>query len=566
MKNNLSKPVLSLQSKTFVVAVLIWFLLSAGAYANNISVTNVCLYNQNTSAGANNAANYTMVQFTISWENSWRNNISGTGYAIPYNWDAAWVFVKYRITVANGGDGLWKHAWLNNTGHTAPNGSTIDIGLLTPGAAFNATTNPGLGAFIYRSADGVGPNTFTNAQLRWNYGANSVADNALVDIQVFAIEMVYVPQGSFYVGDGTTNIVRGQFQAGTSNTYFQVTSESTPSILGGSADGNLRNNNTTGMTTADDFSTAVTQPLLTAFPKGYIAFYCMKYEISQQEYVDFLSTLTRTQQTNKMVTTAEHNFMSNVATSATPQSRNDIKLMLDPGDPASRVYGNDLNNNGTAGEVDDGQNIACNFLSWANVAAYLDWSGLRPMTELEFEKACRGTLTPVVDEYAWGNSTVYGTQYTFSGSTAGTSSEVMSNPGSGSNGNANYTSTVPSTNGPLRVGSFATSGSTKIISGSTYYGIMEMSGDLWERIVTVGHATGRTFTGAHGNGVLTTDGNADASNWPGTDATGTGVRGATCMSQTRGLRVSDRGYASYIRTSYTDGFQDWGGRGVRTAP
>ena len=48
--------------------------------------------------------------------------------------------------------------------------------------------------------------------------------------------------------------------------------------------------------------------------------------------------------------------------------------------------------------------MACNWLSWADVAAYLDWSGLRPMTELEFEKACRGPNAPVAGEYAWGSN------------------------------------------------------------------------------------------------------------------------------------------------------------------
>ena len=39
-------------------------------------------------------------------------------------------------------------------------------------------------------------------------------------------------------------------------------------------------------------------------------------------------------------------------------------------------------------------------------AAYADWSGLRPMTELEFEKACRGNQTPVANEFAWGTASI----------------------------------------------------------------------------------------------------------------------------------------------------------------
>lgn len=105
---------------------LMW--LPAILQANNISLTNLSL------TGKNTTDDFVLVQFDLSWENSWRTSSE------PYNWDAAWVFVKYRVS---GGD--WQHAWLHDTGHTAPSGSTIEIGLLTPGSAFNATTNPGLG-------------------------------------------------------------------------------------------------------------------------------------------------------------------------------------------------------------------------------------------------------------------------------------------------------------------------------------------------------------------------------------------------------------------------------------
>ena len=80
-------------------------------YANNISVSNISITGQNTTAGTNNAANYSMVKFNLAWENSWRS--------AALNWDAAWVFVKYRV---NGG--AWNHCNLNNTGHTAATGST----------------------------------------------------------------------------------------------------------------------------------------------------------------------------------------------------------------------------------------------------------------------------------------------------------------------------------------------------------------------------------------------------------------------------------------------------------
>ena len=274
MINNPSKPALSTRNKTFAVAALVWLLLTAGAYANNIAVTNIKLTGQNISG------QYSLVQFDISWENSWRTS------SASYNYDAAWVFVKYSIPVTSGGDGLWKHAWFNDAGHTAPSGSTVDIGLLSPSGYFNPTTNPGQGAFIYRDANGTGAFTKTGVQLRWNYGANSVADNAVVDIQVFAIEMVYVPTGSFYVGSGGTESGAFYKYPTTTNPY-QIASEG--QITVGTATGNLYY--PSGMNAGDRLG-----PIPAAFPKGYNAFYCMKYEISQQEYVDFLNTLTYTQQ------------------------------------------------------------------------------------------------------------------------------------------------------------------------------------------------------------------------------------------------------------------------------
>ena len=46
----------------------------------------------------------------------------------------------------------------------------------------------------------------------------------------------------------------------------------------------------------------------------------------------------------------------------------------------------------------------CNYLSWDDAMAYADWAALRPMTELEFTKACRGDKEPAFHERPWGNN------------------------------------------------------------------------------------------------------------------------------------------------------------------
>jgi formylglycine-generating enzyme required for sulfatase activity len=501
--------------------------------ANNIQVSNTKLTGQNTTDG------YTLVQFDLSWENSWRtNDLNGDGVT---NWDAAWVFIKYRV-----GTGDWQHAWLNNSGHSSGTGTdaTISAGLRTPGTAFHGTTNPGIGVFIYRDADGAGTFSITGAQLRWNYGANGVADDATVDIKVFAIEMVYVPQGEFYVGSGGTE--SGSFTDGswTSGATIPLSISSENALTIGQSAGNLWGTSSSGNNTIGDAGT-----LAAAFPKGYAAYYMMKYSITQQQYVDFLNTLTRTQQLARFASTTVGNFMHNSSTRTTPASRNGVRLMSNPGAPAPRIFGCDLNNNNIAGEVGDGQWIACNYLSWMDGAAYMDWAGLRPMTELEFEKACRGTVAPVANEYAWGTASVANNPYTLNNS--GQADEGIASNYSTTAGNATTNSTDVNLDGPLRVGIFAgnSSNTGRITAGAGYYGIMELSGNVQDRPVSVGNATGRAFTGVHGDGILSANGHANEIDWPGmisgevTGATGSGYRGHQNIGSS-GLMVSDRNRAS----------------------
>lgn len=496
--------------------------------ANNIQLSNITL------TGQNATSDFTMVQFDLTWENSWRIS------AGPSNWDAAWVFVKYRV-----GTGPWLHAFLNNSGHTTGTGTatTIAPGFRNTATAFDATTNPAMGVFVHRSGDGSGAFTQTAMQLRWNYGSNGIADGQAVDIKVFAVEMVLVPGGSFQVGDGTTTSVQGQFRNGSTNTPLTISSEAALT-LGGSANGNLANNNTTGMGTVDDFNNTTTQTLPAAFPKGFNAFYCMKYEISQQQWIDFFNVLDNTQKTNRDHTGGAYNSTGKASDAVT--NRNNI----------SWTSGDATLNGGTFG------NVACNFLSWMDGAAFADWAGLRPMTEMEFEKACRGTLTPVANEFAWGTISITGATGI---SNSGANNEVVSNPGANAVFNNNA-----SVQGPLRVGSFATASSTREQAGASYYGIMDLSGNLWERTVSVGNATGRNFTAPiHGNGLLTSDGFCDISTWPGfitdkvSDASGTGFRGGDWNSASIYLRASDRTHASSV---YSGRFLHYGFRAVRSVP
>lgn len=491
--------------------------------ANNITVSGISRQSVNT------VNDYMMIQFTVSWENSWRD---------AENRDAAWIFIKYKLT---GSPVAWGHATLhyvdgNNDGHVVPAGSVIN------------TSNDGKGVFIYRNAMGSGSVNFSNVQLRWDYGADGVADNALVDISVSAIEMVYVPQGSFWLGDGSNSILHGQFENGTSGNALQVNSES-QLVLGGGLPGSVGNNNRTGMAnnglfsispvSIDDFDDAVSQILPAAFPKGYNAFYCMKYEITQAQYVDFLNKLSAAQFASRY---DPFNYSGNHG-----------------GFTVTRYNITGAHPNMTTATPD----LPAVYIEWYDAAAYADWAALRPMTELEYEKACRGYASPLANEFAWGTASINSNNY-FPVNNPGQPNESIGGAYSTIAGNAWYSDTR-AFGAITRVGIFAAhpSNTGRITSGATYWGIMEMSGHCWERTVSVGRPESRNFAGTHGDGTLLANGNATNADWPGY-AAGQGVNTAVGCGYRGGafdfpnptqpnLRVSSRIVATaFYNTRYFD--------------
>ena len=83
--------------------VVLLALLGAVMQANNLQITNLSV----------NWAAQT-VTFNISWENGWRLSTP------PANWDAAWVFVKFRQ--CNAISDPWTHGQISTTltDHTFP--------------------------------------------------------------------------------------------------------------------------------------------------------------------------------------------------------------------------------------------------------------------------------------------------------------------------------------------------------------------------------------------------------------------------------------------------------------
>ncbi len=478
--------------------------------ASGVDATNVTLTGQDTTD------DFTYVRFDIGWDYSWRD---------AENWDAIWVFVKYKLS---GGD--WAHATLSTT--SADHSITVDNGV----AGTITVTSDGKGVLAHRTDPGTGNINWDGIELKWQYGTDGLVDADLVTVKVFATEMVYIPQGAFYVGDYDNTLQNTFFRADGSYLQnetlgpYQVTSEAEITV-DGNIDGALYYDN--------DIADPGDQlgPIPADFPKGYNDFYMMKYELSQRQYAEFLNTLTAIQQTERFI-------------GSTGTDRQYIKKV-------GNVYGSDASGNDILNESDDGEWVAANFMSWADITAYADWAGLRPYTELEFEKAARGTAAVVNDEYAWGTATaVQATGY----SAEKTAAEVATATG---NPNVSYNS---ATTGPLRNGAYTDADDTREEAGASYYGVMELSGNLWEKLVTVGHPTGRLFDGTHGDGALDATGDADVSLWPGINAEGSGSRGAawtTITASISQLRIANRKYAAVVSPTNKE---NYGARLVRTAP
>jgi hypothetical protein len=107
-----------------LIAFAIFCLTTVTAFANNIAVSNASIVGQNTTAGVNNASNYSMVKFDLSWENSWRTS---TG---PSNWDAALLLVKYSICFNTNSSAAEASVTSTNPGKlgigtTAPKANTV---------------------------------------------------------------------------------------------------------------------------------------------------------------------------------------------------------------------------------------------------------------------------------------------------------------------------------------------------------------------------------------------------------------------------------------------------------
>jgi len=403
-------------------------LLGAGA-AHAVQIKNVTV-------GPRDAATAT-VRFDIAWANSWRHE---------GNHDAAWVFFKVRAE--RGTD--WQHMRLvadkvlNPTGYGQAEGGT-PLDLIVPEGEDGFT-----GLFVRRAQYAApGPLAARQVTAIWDFTANKgVTREVKVDVRAFGIEMVYVAEGPFYLGSGGAE-VNGfyMYTDGSQHTQpYRVTSA-------GAIPTGRRNGRLWARDSSRFAATPVALPedggeIPASFPNGYAAFYCMKHRLMAAHYAAFVNTLDAAQ--------AAKRYNAHVVTRS--------------GEPPNYTYS-------AVGEGHYPQ------ISWADGAAFTAWAGLRPMTELEWEKAVRGPREPVPDEV-----------------------------------------------GPSYWG----------IAFAGWFWPLLHDGVAEVRAVTVGNAKGRGFKGTHGDGTPTLP-----ADWPQDNAVGAGVR-SVGRSTAAGTRLSDRLHAAAV--------------------
>ena len=582
-----------MKKQVLKLAVILMF----GFFASKAWSSNIQIFER---PEIEHAGNFMYITFGLSWDHSWRT-------VDPNNWDAAWVFIKYRV-----GSGPWDHMFLDHTFvPTVGNNNGVPM-QHEYGASFvpDFGGNRAVGVFLHRAEHGRGNIVWEDVRLRWNratpgiyHGSNVLATDEIT-VRVFAIEMVYVPQGPFFVGSGNNTAAVGEFvradrPSGVAEPFLITSEDAIPiRIRSGLAgfvdiDGVLNNHAGTprpgGLSVASNVftsnpSTAAPAAnsigligegedgIPAAFPKGFRAFYIMKYEITQGAYVDFLNTLTVQQQIARTRNTTEASAATHRAMlQSNASDRNFIKIVRQ----GIIEFGVDMNNNNIFNEEADGHGVA-NAMNAFDLMAFLDFSGLRPMTELEFEKAARGPRDPIPNEFAWGS--------TFWRSQTAQTGPALPAPGQH---NAWFIDGGLPTERPIvanvnhmaasqwavgRNGMFANDSSGRVVSGASYWGVMELSSNLWELTINVINVESRGFTGQHGDGRLSLGGMHNVTGWP-MSHFGFGLRGgsaAEAIGIASGHSVSARASAfwnSAVTNTMGGTGNSWnvGGRGVRTA-
>ncbi len=263
------------------------------------------------------------------------------------------------------------------------------------------------------------------------------------------------------------------------------------------------------------------EALSAVYPNGYFGMYAMKYELTQEQYVDFLNKQTYSGQFyNTIGGELDRIKKGEYVFGPDPQFshfRNGIVIDSEiTGDGKPGVFACDQNSVSLTNAGDDGHTAACNYLSIESMLAYADWAGLRPLSELEYEKMCRIPYPAYSEagEYSWNTTTASVASGLLD---SGQETEYFSG------GNIHAAGSVE---GSVRSGIFVRDGTSREQGGVSFWGVEDLSGNLACIYVNT-EAAGRSFDGSlQGDGQLDEWGRSDISgnSWP-RDPQAYGVRG-----------------------------------------
>jgi len=420
----------------------------------------------------------------LFWQpKAWANNIAVSNVSLQNQSVAnATVEVKFDLTWDNTYSGtdanfasFYDRAWVFVKYSVGAPSATVGWKHATLTSGGTVTpTSDGKGAIV---------NIGTNKTVKWYYGNDGVAGNATVRVRVCAIEVVYIPTGNFIYNAAN---------------------------IGGSGNNNYYGSEGIGKQTTVSATTQVPTGASTGWPNGYSAFYIAKYEASQSQYSDFLNMLPDATASGLYSATTSNGYT------------------------ITYISGNSYGSRYAASSTNRGNN----FMNWTEATTYANWCGMRPMTEMEFEKAARGGGATAYT-YPWGNATPTTTTYTVD---SGTHTKYY----------ANYNNAAGAK--PINVGHYLSGdvARTDAETGASPYGVTDMGGNLWEHLINCASTT----TPANGDGTTTTP-----ASWPAASS-GKGLRGGSWAHASGSLRVSDRSFAGWTSTVR---FSLMGFRPARTA-
>lgn len=410
---------------------LIMTLISYSGLSTEVTISNVRMVNR-TELGLQ-----PYVLFDLSWKNTWHNN---------KNHDAVWIFGKFN-------NNPWEHPIIDDQGHSivknridnCPN-PTIEV------------SKDSIGMWIYLDREYRG-NVDIKVKMMLDTSSQKIDWRKSKDFKIFGIEMVYIPGGSFTLGDASPQSEKfGTFYQSDAQGKWQgnYTINSEVEIKVGPKKGNLYYWSEEVLYNGDQQG-----PIPAEFPKGTQPFYVMKYELTQGQYADFLTQL--------------------------PENWSSIRNPIG-GKNYYEKKGTIFYKDGKYYAKDP--NRPMNYVSFTDGLAFTDWAGLRPITELEYEKACRGPEQPKSGEFVWGTS-----DYSQLERYVNRDGQTVLQNG---------------------VSEDQLNDKNRAIFGASYYWIMDLSGSVWEKVITVGNPKGRAFRGTHGDGILDY-GNATNIDWPTSD-------------------------------------------------